>query len=188
MYNEGSKLQSYTCSVNRVNVFASATVSHTWLSALHVLHGYAVHNACNPWLLQIVGPCRDPCQSYWVATGAHWIWKKSGQWRKHWWKQVSQVHGVATKGTRSTRVCVCTHVRVCTHAHVGQKMLRAVTRDRWTTKCCTVEPMKGKGICCHCTLWHPNEVWQILGTIIPTVHELGKQSLETHAGQLMCCT
>lgn len=52
MKNEGLKLQTkFTCSVKRVNIFASAMVNHTWLSGLHMLRGYGEQNVCNPWLL-----------------------------------------------------------------------------------------------------------------------------------------
>ena len=44
--------------------------------------------------------------------------------RKNWWKQVSQAHGVATKGTKGTRECM----------HGDNKMLGVVARDRWIKK------------------------------------------------------
>jgi len=44
--------------------------------------------------------------------------------RRNWWKQVSQAHGVATKGTKSTSECM----------HGDKMMLGVVTRDRWIKK------------------------------------------------------
>lgn len=41
--------------------------------------------------------------------------------RKNWWKQVSQAHGVGTKGTKSTSECM----------HGYKMMLGVVARDRW---------------------------------------------------------
>jgi hypothetical protein len=41
--------------------------------------------------------------------------------RKKWWKQLSQAHSVATKGSKSMSECM----------HGDKKMLGAVARDRW---------------------------------------------------------
>jgi hypothetical protein len=84
-----------------------------------VHHDYGQQNACILWLLEMLGHAGTHTRATeWQNEHQRGVESKE---RKNWWKQHSQAHSVATKGSKSMSECM----------HGDKKMLGAVARDRW---------------------------------------------------------